>query len=251
MQLEIGLTGSALGVLVAVLLGVRHGIDWDHIAAITDVTAGAQSYRRGLLLGAMYAVGHSAIVIVLGAASVILGIALPEWLDDAMQPLVGATLVLLGVWILFSLIRAPERFQMRSRWMLIYDGIRAAVSWVRRDKHPHERRDSRALYGWRTAISIGLIHGIGAETPTQVLLFVSAAGAAGAAVGLSLVAGFVVGLFVSNTAVSFAAAYGYVSATRSRTLYLGAGAVSGVFSLVVGALFLLGRAELLPALFGG
>ncbi len=39
--LTLGL-GSSLGVLAAALaLGIRHGIDWDHIAAITDITSTA------------------------------------------------------------------------------------------------------------------------------------------------------------------------------------------------------------------
>src|SRR3990170_878731 len=32
--------GGSIGVLAAALaLGIRHGIDWDHIAAITDITS--------------------------------------------------------------------------------------------------------------------------------------------------------------------------------------------------------------------
>jgi len=201
-------------------------------------------------MGTMYATGHSAIVIALGVLSVLLGIELPEWVQGAMEPVVGATLVLLGGWILYSLLRAPERFRMRSRWMLVYDGLRAGVRWLRREQDQHEHREM-ANYGWRTAFSIGLIHGVGAETPTQVLLFVSAAGAGGSAIALGLVAAFVVGLFISNTAISFATVFGYVSLTRRRSIYLGAGAITGVFSLIVGSLFLVGRSSLLPALLGG
>ena len=251
MHLATGATGAVLAILIAALLGVRHGIDWDHIAAITDVTAGTANYRQGVLLGAMYATGHSAIVVVLGVASVLLGLALPDWVGGVMEPVVGLTLVLLGGWILYSLLRAPERFRMRSRWMLVYDGLRAAAGWLRRDARHHRHRDVDTVYGWRTALCIGVIHGVGAETPTQVLLFVGAAGAGGSAIALGLVAAFVAGLFVSNTAISFASVFGYVNATRRRSLYLGAGAVTGVFSLIVGSLFLAGRSSLLPALLGG
>ena len=34
-------------------------------------------------------------------------------------------------------------------------------------------------YGRRTAFGVGMIHGVGAETPTQVLIFLAAAGASG------------------------------------------------------------------------
>ena len=251
MHVASGATGPILATLVAALLGLRHGIDWDHIAAITDVTAGARTCRRGLLMGAMYATGHSMIVVALGVMSVLLGLELPDWVDGMMGPVVGATLVLLGAWILYSLLRAPERFRMRSRWMLLFDGVRAAAGWLRRDRREHSHAPDDAAYGWRTALTIGVVHGIGAETPTQVLLFVSAAGAGGSAIALGLVAAFVAGLFLSNTAISFAAAFGYVSATKRRSLYLGAGAVTGVFSLIVGSLFLAGRSSLLPALLGG
>ena len=40
---------AAIGILLTgLLLGVRHGIDWDHIAAITDITSSATSagHRR-------------------------------------------------------------------------------------------------------------------------------------------------------------------------------------------------------------
>ena len=41
-------TASALTLLTtALLLGVRHGIDWDHIAAITDITEHDRGHRRG------------------------------------------------------------------------------------------------------------------------------------------------------------------------------------------------------------
>ena len=40
MAADAALAGAGLGVLVTgLLLGVRHGFDWDHIAAITDITS--------------------------------------------------------------------------------------------------------------------------------------------------------------------------------------------------------------------
>ena len=56
-------------VLTALALGLRHGIDWDHIAAIADLTSASDNRRRGIVLSLWYAVGHAAVVLVSGPDS--------------------------------------------------------------------------------------------------------------------------------------------------------------------------------------
>ena len=51
--------------------------------------------QRALLLGSMYALGHAAVVAVLGALALAFGAVLPSWVDDVMGPVVGATLLFL------------------------------------------------------------------------------------------------------------------------------------------------------------
>src|SRR4029453_12435639 len=83
-----------IGVIVsAFLFGFRHGIDWDHIAAITDI-AGSQDDR-----GTLYAVGHALVVFLIGTAAILLGERLPESIDNVMEKIVGVTLIMLGVFV--------------------------------------------------------------------------------------------------------------------------------------------------------
>src|SRR3989344_9066533 len=84
------------------LLGLRHGIDWDHIAAITDITGSSSNSRQALILGTFYALGHGTVVIFLGLGAVMLGVKLPDWVDTVMEPVVGVTLILLGLYLAFS-----------------------------------------------------------------------------------------------------------------------------------------------------
>ena len=58
--MTLGLFFTALG------LGLRHGIDWDHIAAISDLTGSSETRRQGWWLSLWYALGHAAAVFVLG-----------------------------------------------------------------------------------------------------------------------------------------------------------------------------------------
>ncbi len=307
-------TPAAVGVGVLAtgfLLGIRHGIDWDHIAAITDITsttasadvaeaahegqhltASGHSHHHGgelelrahdsgpgaatlapamaarprlertrfvseqshaIRLGTLYALGHGLVVVVLGLAALAFGALLPAWLDPLMGRIVGFTLVALGLWVLYSIYRyarAGESFRMRSRWMLVFDGIR--YSWrrfqARLHGHEHVEPLEMSSYGARTAFGVGMIHGIGAETGSQVLLIAAVGGASSAGLGVPMLTAFVVGLLLSNFAIVVVSSVGFVSSQARERVYVAFGGVAGLFSLVVGTIFLLGLNGGLPDL---
>ena len=121
-----------------------------------------------------------------------------------------------------------------------------------RHRHVGELPDDPFMtYGSRSAFGVGMIHGIGAETPTQVLIFLAAAGAGGKSVGLTLLGCFLIGLLSSNTLIALAGTYGFLGATRNFRLYVGVSVATAIFSVTIGSLFLFGRGTLLPAFFGG
>ena len=107
-----------------ILLGLRHGIDWDHIAAISDLTGSQQQRLRSLGMGTLYAFGHAAAVIVLGLIAILFGTLLPEWLDRYLEIIVGLTLLLLSAWLIWNMVRYKGRVIFRSRWMLIFELLR-------------------------------------------------------------------------------------------------------------------------------
>ena len=297
--------------LTGLLLGIRHGIDWDHIAAITDITsttaaAGmAEAAHEGqhetvpgphhghggvgelrvhdagpgaamaspaiatrpsvgpahvmsgqwdaIRLGTMYALGHGLVVIALGLAAIAFGAILPDWLDPIMGRIVGFTLVVLGLWVLYSIYRyasAGEAFRLRSRWMLVFDGIRYGWRVLQARLHGHEHVEPLEMssYGARTSFGVGMIHGIGAETGTQVLLIAAVGGASSAGLGIPMLFAFVVGLLLSNFAIVLISSVGFVSSQSRERIYVGIGAVAGLFSLFVGTIFLFGLNGALPDL---
>jgi hypothetical protein len=313
-SLDIGLILTTFG------FGVRHGIDWDHIAALTDITSSQDTPRRSMRFATLYAVGHALVVFGLGVAAIVFAEQLPASVDAVMERFVGATLVLLGVYVAVSLLRHGRDFRMRSRWMLLFAGARRGFRWAarsrskpvievvhdhahdhehgvdaghhaaaahafvpvdaglvtrdhgvtsgygvstgpdvtRRHGHRHQHRhvaempdDPFLAYSSRSAFGVGMIHGIGAETPTQVLVFLAAAGAGGKGVGLMLLGCFIVGLLSSNTLIALAGTFGFLGASRNFRLYVAVSVLTAGFSLVLGTLFLFGRGTVLPAFFGG
>src|ERR1041385_1596019 len=123
-----GRAGFGFGIVITALwLGFQHGIDWDHIAAITDITSSQDERRQSLLFGTLYVLGHALVVVVLGGLGILVGHHLPKGVDTVMQRVVGVTLLLLGVYVFYSLIRHGRDFRLRSRWMLVFAGIRRGV----------------------------------------------------------------------------------------------------------------------------
>ncbi len=320
--MEIGLlalgNGGTLGVLGgAFALGLRHAIDWDHIAAITDITsttaasgepkeewltgepgvlltdesdhlaaelsrqrpvAGGSalavapalrsdpglgrvgallgSQRRAIWLGSLYAIGHGTMVIALGILAILASGFLPAWVDQIMGRVVGVTLILLAAYLFYSLyryFRGGGEFRLRSRWMLVFAGLRNVGNWlwaklwgVPEHEHPHVESDGQ--YGPKTAYSIGLIHGIGAETGTQVLIIATAVGAGTKLMGITALLFFVAGLLISNSFVVIATATGFVSSRHRQYVYVFAGLLVAVFSLIIGLIFLFEAGGVLPDL---
>jgi high-affinity nickel-transport protein len=272
--------------LTAFGFGFRHGIDWDHIAALTDITGTERTPRRSMLLATLYALGHALVVLGLGLVAILLSDELPASVDTFMEHLVGATLLVFGVYVLVSLVRRGRDFRMQSRWMLVIRSVRRL--WHRDrvvviehehahaveeahdhaqvhvhagpapQSHSHVHRhvapmpdDPFATYTRPTVFGVGMLHGIGGETPTQVLVFAAAAGAGGRAGGVTVLAAFIVGLLASNTAVALAGTFGFVHATKRWSVYATISVITALFSLAVGTLFLVGRGTVLPTIFGG
>jgi FAD/FMN-containing dehydrogenase len=292
MTLRLGLVATALA------FGFRHGIDWDHLAALTDLTGAQPSPRRSMRLATLYALGHALVVFVLGLLAITLSERLPAGVDDVMERFVGVTLVALGLWVVVSLVRHGRDFRLRSRWTLLLSGLRRLRHHLRSrgdldvvgiahdhehpvtEVHDHVHEHARVLVGAGTshapathrhphghvaamppdpfvaagsgtAFGVGMLHGVGAETPTQVLLFLAAAGAGGTAAGVLLLLCFIAGLVASNTVVALAATFGFVAAGRRFVVYATVSLVTAAFSLVIGTLFVLGQGAVLPAFFGG
>ncbi len=272
-------------------MGLRHGVDWDHLAAISDIAATQETPRRGVVMSSLYVGGHAFVVFVIGAVAIATGRNLPGWADAVMGVIVGWTLIILGVYVGYTLIRHRGAVPLRSRWMIVLSGVRRAYIWVRsrlaRDvsdpiahAHPHsalatfhhdgtevepEERLPRHShhhvhdpahepftdYTPATSIGIGMLHGIGAETPTQVLVFLAAANAGGTVAGLVVLLAFLAGLALANSAITVGAAYGFFAANRRSWVYTGLAGATAAVSLFVGVLLVAGQDTWLPAFFVG
>lgn len=234
-------------------LGARHGLDWDHIAAITDLTAprsqdAAQPHRhgrRGVGLAFWYCVGHGLVLFVFGMLVLALGLGLPAGLDHVFSYAVGTTLVVLGGVVLYQLGRYRSDYRYTGRISLVVGALRRGWARARRREVPTAGFDDVDRRG---AFLVGLLHGTGAETPTQVVLFASA-GASGSRTGAAVILlAFVAGLIVTDLGIAAAWLSGLIGSRRAPSVQMTLGLVTGVASLVLGLLILTGYSDVVPPL---
>ena len=193
--------GASIGVVlfVAVLLGLRHAMDPDHIAAMTTLVASGREKvaRSAAGLGAWWGVGHGITLVVFGIPILLAERYLPERVQQGAETAVAVLIVFLAVRLLV-------------RWRHGYFDLHA---------HPHSDRDHRhAVRTPAAALGVGLVHGMGGSAGVGVLLLAAIPSETVAVASLLLLALFTavsmtiltVGFGLTLTARPLAAASGKV-----------------------------------------
>src|SRR3954451_22620912 len=146
--------GSVLVVLlVALLLGLRHATDPDHIAAVTTLVAASRerAARRAAQLGAWWGLGHALTLIVFGVPIVLFERYLPAPLQRGAGTAGAALIVVLAA-----------RLLSRGR---------SGSSHAHAPAHPpHEHDHRHPVRSPLGAFGIGLVHGLGGSAGVGVLL---------------------------------------------------------------------------------
>src|SRR4051795_7089251 len=97
-------TGDAflIVIAVAVLLGLRHATDPDHLTAVSTLVAGGEERgpRRAASLGLAWGAGHATTLFLVGLPVVLVGSALPPTVQSGFEVAIGAVIVALALRLL-------------------------------------------------------------------------------------------------------------------------------------------------------
>jgi len=192
------------------LLGLRHATDADHVVAVTAIVSRERGFARAARIGALWGIGHSLTVIVIGGALVAFRVAIPPRLGLGLEFLVAIVLILLG----FSNLRAPAPD--------------AAVATGAASFAPDART------GWRS-LAVGVIHGLAGSAAVAILVLAAIPETLWA---LAYLVVFGLGTIVGMTAVTWLiAAPAVLAADRvvrfRHGIRLAAGTLSLLFGLVL------------------
>jgi hypothetical protein len=82
---------------IGFFLGMRHATDPDHVIAVSTIVSRERSTVKAGLIGILWGIGHTLTILVVGAAIILFGLAIPPRLGMTMEFSVGLMLILLGV----------------------------------------------------------------------------------------------------------------------------------------------------------
>jgi high-affinity nickel-transport protein len=85
------MTSSGLGSL----LGMRHALEPDHLAAVSTLVTGERSTWKAAFLGMCWGLGHTLTLVAVGAVLVILRAEMPSGISDVFE--LGVALMLIGL----------------------------------------------------------------------------------------------------------------------------------------------------------
>ena len=178
------------------LLGLRHATDADHIAAVgTMASSSPRDWWRTALVGAWWGVGHSASVLLVGGALVLLRSPMPTRVALALE--FGVALMLIGLGGLALLRRRAPRQTSPVRPLLV-----------------------------------GVVHGL-AGSAVLALLIISATDSAltAATYLICFCAGTIAGMAAMSTLFALPSR---LNPERALTLHSGVRVVAGVASVAIG-----------------
>ena len=218
--------------VVAIVLGLRHASDPDHLAAVTTLIASGKerAARRAGILGLVWGLGHATSLFVFGIPIVLYRAYLPEVVQRGAETTVGLLIVCLAGWLLV-------------RWRRGTLAVHAHGD--REPRHAHGPAHPRKARTRPQAYAIGLIHGLGGSAGVGILLIASIPSHALALVALAV---FAVGTAVSMALLSSGFGLTLSSAPVQRSFQRLA-PVLGMVSLAFGIWYALGAQGLLPYYF--
>jgi ABC-type nickel/cobalt efflux system permease component RcnA len=166
----------AVSLALAILLGLRHATDPDHLTAVATLMVSEKEGgpARAGRLGLSWGLGHATTLFLFGLPVVLFGAALPLLAHEIAELAVGAIIVLLALRLLY-------------RWRLGYFHTHPHQHDGKVHSHPHfhepepsdghqslahEHRhaDSPAARAPIAAFGVGLVHGVGGSAGAGVLL---------------------------------------------------------------------------------
>lgn len=243
--------------LLGLVLGMRHATDPDHVIAVTTILSRERRLAVATRIGAVWGLGHTLTVLIVGAAIVVFKIAIPARLGLSMEFAVAVVLILLGIGSATSLVRiglsrlrggAPGRDELIVHTHVhAHDGAIHSHPHVHAEAHepdgagahhdhridPGELPPLSARRPLLRSFGVGLVHGLAGSAAIALLVLSAIPDALWATLYLAI---FCVGTIVGMALITTAIAAPFMVASRRaswihRGLVTGSGLLSFGFGL--------------------
>ncbi len=151
---------TTLGILfMSLLIGMRHAIESDHLAAVASLATRSPSLRHTVRLGATWGLGHTLTLFLFGSVVLWMDSVIPERLAHTLEFAVGLMLIVLGLDVLRRLWRDRIHYHVHRH----DDGTVHFHAHSHRGQNAHDARAHHHEHprGFPLrALLVGLVHGM-------------------------------------------------------------------------------------------
>lgn len=136
------------------LIGMRHALEADHVAAVASMVSQSQSFSESIRLGAVWGLGHTLTLFLLGSIVILLDVSFPERIAMTLEFLVGMMLIGLGIDVVYKVIKQRVHFHMHQHGQDMEHFHAHSHAETNAHQHRHQKKvPFRALF-------IGMMHGM-------------------------------------------------------------------------------------------
>lgn len=220
--------------LMGFMLGLRHALDADHIAAVAAIATRARGPRETLRLGIAWGLGHAVTLFAVSLVVLGLGLGFDAGVAGALEFAVGAMLVLLGADVIRRVVRdRVHAHAHRHGPNNVHLHVHSHADEHGHADSAHAHAHPAALPG--RALAVGLMHGLAGSA---ALLLVSVTTVEGLWNGLAYIALFGVGSMLGMAVLSLTIALPLRHGARLVTwgyngVHAAVGAATAAFGIAV------------------
>jgi len=234
-------SSETMAIVMAMLLGLRHATDPDHLTAVSALLLGDGQHarRRATTLGLAWGLGHGATLFAFGLPVMLFRGYLPHSLQRASEALIGLLIALLAVRLLVRWSRGYFHMHPHSHAGVLHAHPHVHEHAGGSAGHPTVHLHSHAAELGRSPIAafgLGMVHGVGGSAGVGVLLVGGAAGPAHAVMALLV---FAAATALSMTAMSTLLGYA-LARGKLRRRRIDLVPALGTASLIFGLWYTLG-----------
>ena len=218
--------------LLGLLLGMRHALEADHVAAVASLATRSRSVRATVVQGMAWGLGHTLTLLAAGGICLLLRATIPERVAGVLEGAVGVMLLFLGADVLRRLRRRGIHVHVHRHagGPLHLHAHSHAPEEAHHDAQHHQHEHAHGLP--RRALLVGLVHGLAGSA---ALLLLALATMSSAWLGLAYIAVFVAGSILGMAALSAVIALPLHGPARLGGWITGLEAVIGVATIGIGA----------------
>jgi hypothetical protein len=247
---------SAVAVLViGFFLGMRHATDPDHVIAVSTIVSRERSIIKAGWIGILWGIGHTLTILVVGAAIILSGLAIPARVGLTMEFSVGLMLILLGVLNLSGAMRyLSEKFspahpkvagdhahihehgyQMHLHWHSHQPGKEHHAESLAPPKWAQSPATKLGLFHTLRPLFVGLVHGLAGSAAVALLVLTTIREPRWAVFYLLIFGvGTIAGMMLITAAIALPFSFaGYKFAWLNKSLVVGSGLLSLGFGFFV------------------